>query len=389
MSLLQAALEQALHQIRTNVTSFSDALRSRLRNIALEIASALESPHETHRALWCAPWHPTALKVAADAGWLQLLASSDRPLTVEEIAAKTKGTPTVVLQFVRVLTGLGYVGQNDSGAFVANEKTRTLASELGVSLIALTTDNFVRTAQATPTWLARKDYQPPRGVSDTAMPLWTGGKTMWEWMEEHSDSRAVFSKVMAAEQSVRPDWTLIYPCKERMMRSSPSPEVLLVDIGGNTGLHLRMFRDRRFGLPGELVLQDLPGNVEAVDATLNAGIEAMAYDFFTPQPVKGAGNYYMSRILHDWSDEEATTILKNQAGAMATGSRLLINDFVLPEAKTALFPACLSALMMCNVGGMERTRSQWERLLAGAGMRIMDIISMSEDGDSIIECALV
>lgn len=65
---------------------------------------------------------------------------------------------------------------------------------------------------------------------------------------------------------------------------------LLVDVGGGKGHDLVMFKKMYGDLPGQLVLQDLPGAIEQA-GTLGDGIVPMVYDFFTPQPIKGQSIY--------------------------------------------------------------------------------------------------
>lgn len=38
------------------------------------------------------------------------------------------------------------------------------------------------------------------------------------------------------------------------------------------------------------------------------GVEMMAHDFFTPQPVQNAKYYYLRTVLHDWADDKAVPI---------------------------------------------------------------------------------
>lgn len=62
--------------------------------------------------------------------------------------------------------------------------------------------------------------------------------------------------------------------------------VFLVEIGGNLGYDLeRIKRDCSAEL-SKLVLQDRPDVVKEAPS-LDASIERMSYDFFTPQPVEG------------------------------------------------------------------------------------------------------
>ena len=63
--------------------------------------------------------------------------------------------------------------------------------------------------------------------------------------------------------------------------------VLLVDVGGNQGHDLKLFQKCKDDLPGSLILQDLPEAVKKLEKKLD-GIEVMAYDFFTPQSIKGS-----------------------------------------------------------------------------------------------------
>ena len=74
--------------------------------------------------------------------------------------------------------------------------------------------------------------------------------------------------------------------------------VLLVDIGGGLGQDVETFKNRFPTAPGRMILQDLPRAVE--HAKLSPGIEAIAHDFMTPQPVKGSV-FFFSRPAIDGS----------------------------------------------------------------------------------------
>jgi hypothetical protein len=74
---------------------------------------------------------------------------------------------------------------------------------------------------------------------------------------------------------------------ERLIDGSnpDSDPALLVDIGGGYGHDLLAFH-QKYPNKGKLLLQDLP-SVVAQKRGFPEGIEAMGYDFFTEQPVKG------------------------------------------------------------------------------------------------------
>ena len=69
----------------------------------------------------------------------------------------------------------------------------------------------------------------------------------------------------------------------------PAEKPLFVDVGGGTGQQCVAMRERWPELKGKVVLQDLPSVVNGVQ--LPEGIDVMAYDFFTKQPVTGKTSY--------------------------------------------------------------------------------------------------
>lgn len=83
-------------------------------------------------------------------------------------------------------------------------------------------------------------------------------------------------------------WPDVYPIGSQVQGTlnNKEDEILLVDIGGNQGQDLKMFRELHPNIPGRLVLMDLPDAIENNKSDMR-GIEMIAYDFFTPQPVKG------------------------------------------------------------------------------------------------------
>jgi hypothetical protein len=50
------------------------------------------------------------------------------------------------------------------------------------------------------------------------------------------------------------------------------------------------------------------------------------HNFFTPEPVKGAGLYFLRFIMHDWPDRDAKVILKHLRDAASSSSKLIICD---------------------------------------------------------------
>jgi len=164
-------------------------------------------------------------------------------------------------------------------------------------------------------WFKINNYQAP--TSSRHNPFTFGQQTdltAFEFLAANPSLANAFNNHMTGYRMGRPSWVdpSIYPVRERLLtdntESSSSsslskPEVLLVDVGGNMGRDVKLFRNAfpETVVSGRVVLQDLPPIIEAGpqnDVEMQElRIEAMAHDFFTSQPVKGARAYYLHHIL--------------------------------------------------------------------------------------------
>lgn len=84
-------------------------------------------------------------------------------------------------------------------------------------------------------------------------------------------------------------WVDLYPIEKQLVHGLKQDKeaAFVVDIGGGRGHDLKDVKAKLGRPPGRLILQDLPETIATVDPSWMEGIEAMTYDFFTPQPVKG------------------------------------------------------------------------------------------------------
>jgi len=109
--------------------------------------------------------------------------------------------------------------------------------------------------------------------------------------------------------------------------------------------------------------------------------EYVAGDFFDQMVVGDI--YILSQILHDWDDQRAMTILRNCRLAAPTAI-ILIVERLIPEDGT-FHPSRLTDLnMLVMLGGRERTRRDFERLLTDAQLQLRRVLSLP-DGWSLLE----
>lgn len=103
----------------------------------------------------------------------------------------------------------------------------------------------------------------------------------------------------------------------------------------------------------------------------------------------GARVYFFHFIMHDWSDDVCERILLRTAGAMKRGySKLLLNEFILPNQDCPLFLAGFDLQMMTMHAAQERTESQWKLLLGKAGLKVNKFWQPDSGGEGIIEAEL-
>jgi hypothetical protein len=99
---------------------------------------------------------------------------------------------------------------------------------------------------------------------------------------------------------------------------------------------------------------------------LSMRFSAVAGDFFAAVPA--ADLYLLKTVLHDWEDDQATSILRNCRSATHDGGRALVVETVIGEIGKPDF-ATLSDMVLCVTGGIERDLEEFDALFAASGWR--------------------
>lgn len=211
---------------------------------------------------------------------------------------------------------------------------------------------------------------------------------IFEYLNHDQEQKEAFDDYMAARRDPNaPQWFQVYPAKEQLANgmNAGNDGALVVDVGGGFGHEIAKFKEANPDVPGRLILQDLQVTFNNLESKPE-GIELMPYDFFTEQPVKGARAYFFRNIMHDWSDKKCAAILSNTVKAMdPVHSRILIDDYVLPDTGADMRAASMDFLMMLFASGMERTKHQWQQLLESVNLEIVKIWTHEAGVESIIE----
>ncbi|UOZ11595.1 acetylserotonin O-methyltransferase [Amycolatopsis sp. WQ 127309] len=148
----------------------------------------------------------------------------------------------------------------------------------------------------------------------------------------------------------------------------------LVDVGGGDGTVLCAILARSESAGG--IVFDAPAVAAQAASTiaraqLTGRCNAQGGDFFDQVPA-GGDLYLLSRVVHDWSDEDVTRILGTCRAAMGGDATLMIVDYVLgdgAERMGAIMDLYMMSLFGAD-GGRERTLAEFTRLLEGAGFTL-------------------
>jgi hypothetical protein len=113
----------------------------------------------------------------------------------------------------------------------------------------------------------------------------------------------------------------------------------------------------------------------ATQAIAEAGLaercRAVSGDFFAEVPA--ADLYVIKHILHDWSDDQCRTLLRNVARTSSPGARVLIIEMVVPEDASPSAAPLMDLNMLVLLPGRERTAGQYGELLSATGFRLIDV----------------
>ena len=144
----------------------------------------------------------------------------------------------------------------------------------------------------------------------------------------------------------------------------------VIDAGGGSGVLLAGLLAARPELHGTLL--DLPAVTSAVQqpAGLAERFRTVGADLTEPWACTG-DLVVLARVLHDWADAPAASILRHARAALRPGGRVVLVEWVLSGASAD--GAMLDLNMAALCGSRERTLQDWRDLAGKAGLRVTDV----------------
>ncbi|UCG39160.1 MAG: methyltransferase domain-containing protein [bacterium] len=155
---------------------------------------------------------------------------------------------------------------------------------------------------------------------------------------------------------------------------SPGPARALIDVGGGSGSYTIAFLR---AVPGmRATLFDLPEVVEMArrrmeEEGLADRVTLAAGDYHEDELPPGHDLAFLSAIIHQNSHEENTALYRKVHGALTTGGRVVVRDYVMEPERTGPASGALFAVnMLVNTrGGNSYTFEEIREGLQAAGFR--------------------
>lgn len=282
---------------------------------------------------------------------------ADRPSA--ELAREAGCDPNLLYRTLRFLASHGFFAETAPGSFALTPAAEAMRSDSPESTRAAWR-MFHRL------FAAQKSLEEGLRAGETPIEM-AFGQPVFAYIAAHPELAVIFDAGMSAFHG---------PETAAMLEAYDFGGIgTLADIGGGNGSLLIAALVKHPKLKG--ILFDLSHVVERARNDMQAaGVGARCRiepgSFFESIPA-GADAYLLRHIIHDWTDEQSVTILKNCRRAISADGRLLIVEMVVPPGNDPSPSKNLDFLMFMYSGGRERTEGEYRKLFKASGFKMAGI----------------
>jgi len=214
-------------------------------------------------------------------------------------------------------------------------------------------------------WAELSDYVA--GKTDKVPYETCNGDPVFDFFAKHPESATPFNEFMSFFSEGELPVVLEHGGWEALSGKT------VVDVGGSLGAVMGAVATKFPEV--KCVTFDLPEVIDKVGAP-PSGVLLAKGDMFDASTLPKGDAIFMKHILHDWSDRDSVRILKSCHAALPDHGTVIIADAVLPDAGAASGPAAPGFyldMLMCCIGGKERTKSQWSQLASDSGFKVKEV----------------
>lgn len=283
---------------------------------------------------------------------------------IEELAQATESNTDALYRIMRTLSGEGIFREYDDKRFSLTPISQLLRTDTPGSLCAYIVMNHGVQYRA---W---NDVLHSISTGEAAA-LKAFGQTWDEMLKTNAEFRDIFHAAMkSSEQTQNPLLARVYDF---------SGAKVVADIGGGNGSLLSTILAQHEHLSG--ILLDIEPAIRAARAGDGGPLprcETVIGDFFKEVP-PGADIYILKRVLHDWDDDRATSILSNCRRAMPREGRVLVIETLVGPRNEPSWGKLQDLSMLITTGGMERSETEFANIFSRAGLQLIQTLATPSD----------
>jgi len=304
-------------------------------------------------------WVSQAISVAARLGIADHIGHAS--LDSSELAKLCSCHPESLYRLLRALTVVGVLNEEEDRKFRLTSIGHCLREDHPRSMKNMVTHiGYVG-------WPAWGDLENSVRTGQNAIEHLYGMKP-FEYLNSSPEKAEVFNKAMTDISTLELD-TILDVYDFSAFRT-------IADIGGGHGALLAAILRLNPTLMG--ILFDLQNvvqgaKVDLAKADVEKRISFQEGSFFGEMPT-GADAYILKHIIHDWSDDEAVTIMANIRKVIPPTGRLILVETVIPSRSEAHFSKVLDLEMLVLTTGRERTAKEFAAILRLAGFELARIV---------------
>ncbi|MCP5503187.1 MAG: methyltransferase [Leptospiraceae bacterium] len=188
------------------------------------------------------------------------------------------------------------------------------------------------------------------------------GKPFFDYLESHPDKLKNYH--LAMRDYAKDDYFNLAAKIDFSIHKS------IADVGGGVGTLIEPIALKYKNT--SCILFDLENVVNIINTPSTKPYTILSGNFFEKLPFK-TDAIILSRVLHDWNDKRANTILSNCRSALNENGRLYVIEILQNENTAHLL--CLNMLGICE--SHERTLSEYQKLLHSNNFKILETISLN------------
>ncbi|MFD4976400.1 methyltransferase [Streptomyces sp. NPDC058424] len=304
-----------------------------------------------------------AISVAARLGIADVLAGG--PLSVEDIAARVGSDPKATHRILRALTGHGVFAVRPDGRYEHTPLSDKLREDAPDSM-----RGFALLMNHPTLWEEWAHLFSTVETGEANLPKLRGMGAL-DFFHANPGYARVFFQAFGELSASETDPILAAYDFSRFGT--------VVDVIAGRGNLLAGILEQAPNAKGvlydsEVATVDSPALFEAAGVADRLTIEHGGYLDKLPT---GGNAYVFKHIIHDFSEADAVTALRNAREAIAPDGRLLVIEYVIPENNEKHLGHTIDLWLMLMLGAQERTLAEYSELFAKAGFRLTRAVPTS------------